>query len=244
MRRSVRRAAVAGLGLVSLALAGVFASGIAAELYGRIAAEHRSKGIFTLAGVSAARQAANLQPWRPASRAEVGWMMGLRGDLRPLHKQYRRALRLAPASAYLWLEYAEALARSYQLDNDYTVAVERATTLAPSARPVQVAAARMGSRHWNQGDEKVRAVWARNMSHVLATTPYDLLWPVVRDRREDVLCGFVGAELGLARWCFAVSAARTLCDTVETDAPGVAAEQCRRLGLNLPATDADDDDVP
>jgi hypothetical protein len=225
-------------------LAVVYAAGVAADLYGTMAAEHRSRGVFTLAGVSAAKQAVSLQPWRPAFRADVGWMMGLRGDRIKLHGQYRKALRWAPASAYLWLEYAEALARSYQIDNDYTIALTRATLLAPSARPLRSAVARMGSRHWNQGGDADRLVWARNMSYVLATAPSDLLWTVVQDRHESAFCGFVGSELGLSRWCFAITSARAICDALPPDATGPAVDQCQRLGLEVPAAEGTSDAAP
>lgn len=241
MGRRLRRASVAAFGLISIALAITFAAGLAADLYGTMAAEHRGRGVFTLAGVSAARQAVGLQPWRPAYRADLGWMMGLRGDPLRMHGQYRKALRWAPASAYLWLEYALALARSYQFDDDYTVALREATLLAPSAWPIRAATARMGARHWNQGGAADRLLWAQDMSAVLSTQPYDLLWTVLRDRREANFCGFVGSELGLSRWCFAVSAARSICDALPQDSKGSAADQCERLGLvRLPAeTDGD-----
>ncbi len=241
MRRRLRRAGVAAFGVISIALAITFTTGLAADLYGTMAAEHRGGGVFTLAGVSAAKQAVALQPWRPGYRADFGWMMGLRGDMARMHGQYRKALRWAPASAYLWLEYSLALARSYQFDDDYTVALRQATLLAPSAHPIRIAAARMGARHWNQGDETDRLLWAQDMSAVLATQPYDLLWTVLRDGRESSFCGFVGSELGLSRWCFATISARSICDALPPDAKGAAADRCERLGLlRLPnETDAD-----
>ncbi|HZP12825.1 MAG TPA: hypothetical protein VFB36_10430 [Nevskiaceae bacterium] len=241
MQRRLRRAAIAAFGLISIALAITFAAGLASDLYGTMAAEHRGRGLFTLAGVSAARQAVVLQPWRAGYRADLGWMMGLRGEMLRMRGQYRRALRLAPASAYLWLEYSLALARSYQFDDDYTIALRQATVLAPSARPIRAAAARMGARHWNQGGEADRKLWAQDMSDVLATAPYDLLWTVLRDGREANFCGFVGSELGLSRWCFAVNAARSICDALPSDTKGPAVEQCERLGLlHLPAETDDD----
>jgi hypothetical protein len=235
----MRRAAIAALGVVSVVLAFNFAGGLAADLYGTIAEEQRGLGGFTLTGVSAATRAVDLQGYRPGFHTDLAWMFGQRGEPGRMRKQYRMALRWSPANAYLWLEYAQALARNYQFDPEYTLALRKMTALGPNARPVRIAAARMGSRHWNQGGEADRLMWAQNMSYALTAAPYELLWTVLRERREAAFCGFVGSELGLSRWCFGVSAGRRLCDTLQPGAKGYAADQCERLGFLQPTGESD-----
>jgi hypothetical protein len=228
------------LAVVFLILAVAFGGGIAADFYARISAEHRAGGLSTMEGVSAANEAVRLQPWRSAFRSDLGWLLGVRGDLGRMRAQYRTALRWSPANAYLWLDYAQALARANRFDSEYTLALRRATHLSPNARPVQMATARMGAMHWGQGGEQDRKVWSQSMTYALRTAPYELLWSVLRARGEDAFCGHLGAEFALERWCFAVRSARQLCDGLAPDAKGIAADQCKRLGLAIPTDEAID----
>jgi hypothetical protein len=214
------------------ALAAAFALAVLSDAYGRISAEQRAAGGSNLAAVSAARHASRLQPWRVGFRIDLAWTLGVRGDVAAMRAEYRRALSWAPASAYAWLEYAQSLARAHRLDPEYTLALSRASFLS-HARPVQLQIARMGANHWSEGGEQDRGLWARNMAVALRSSPNEFLWQVLRARREGPVCGYVGAELGLSRWCAAVSSARQICDGLAPGAKGAAVDQCHRLGLSV-----------
>lgn len=227
------RWAFAGLAAVFLAVALLFASGIVADLYARIAIEHRFRAESSSVRASAAKHAAELQPWRAVLHSDLAWAFAARGDFELARQNFRTSLQRAPANAYLWLEYAQALARARRFDEEYTLALRQATLLSPNAKPVRLVAARMGALHWGQGGELERALWSQNIGYTLRVSPYDLLWGVLRTRREGSFCGHLGAELGLSRWCFSIQAARQLCDSIAPGARGASVDQCRKLGLAI-----------
>ena len=235
----LRSWSLAGLAVLCGGFFLLFASNLLGDAYARLSAEQRNQGLSNLAAISAARHAVRLQPWRSSFRSDLAWTFGVRGDVRSMRAAYHDALRWAPASAYLWLEYAQALARSRRFDAEYTLALTQAVRLAPNARPVQLSGARMGSVHWNHGGDEDRRIWAANLTYALRSSPQELLAWVLRRRKENSFCGFVGAELGLDRWCIAISAARRICDTLKPGAKGVAADQCARHGLWVAADDSD-----
>jgi len=208
----------------------IFAATFLAEAYGRLGTEQRSQGESTLVALSAGHHAVRLQPWRLNFRSDLAWAYGLRGDTQMMRNQYRSALRWNPANAYLWIEYAQALARARHIDQEYTLALKRGVTLS-HAQPMALLAARMGANHWSEGGLNDRTLWASSMTAALRSAPLDFLWHVVRARREGPLCGYVGKELGLTHWCTAVMGAREVCDGLDPAAQGPAADQCRHLGL-------------
>ncbi len=230
----------AGLFAISLLFTLLFAAALAGDLYGRLSAEQRARGQSNVAVISTAGHAVNLQPWRVGFRTDLAWTLGVRGDVHSMRAQYRHVLRSNPGSGYLWLEYAQALARAHRIDSEYTLALERASVLSHNAGPVQMMGARMGVNHWGQGGEADRAIWARNMTYALRTSPGEFLWHVLRARREAAFCGYVGVELGWGRWCTAVVVARGLCDSLRPGAKGAAADQCASLGLIPPKDDGTD----
>ena len=134
---SARRRLLTGFFLAgALGWAAIFGATFLAEAYGRLGSEQRSGGHSTLVSISAGHLAVRLQPWRMSFRSDLAWTYGLRDDPAAMRTQYRSALRWNPANAYLWIEYAQALARAHRIDPEYTLALTRAVALS-HARPVQ-----------------------------------------------------------------------------------------------------------
>jgi hypothetical protein len=179
--------------------------------------------------------AVSLQRWQPTYRGDLASTLSALGDVRRMREQYRRALRWNPANAYLWLNYAQGLARANHLDPEFELALVRAARLAPQLRPLQWHSAWLGVGYWNQGGEQARQTWALNFSDALRLAPEDFLKQILLARREHLFCGYAGAELGLGRWCGLMIFLRGLCDGMPADSRIPAAGNCQRLGLLPPA---------
>ena len=223
----------AGVALVTVgfAAAGVFAIWFLADLYARYGSEVRAARADDPVAEQAAALAVQLAPWNSSYHADYAWSLSAKGDSAGMRKQYRMALRLDPANPYRWVEYEQLLSRWRRFDHEFTQAAHRAAQLAPNSRPVEFHNAWIGVNYWTFGDEAARASWAGSMIHILGREPQKLLHRIVAARRESTFCGFVGAELGLGRWCQAIAWARPIC---EQAAPEQARTTpwCQDLGLS------------
>ncbi|MGQ0586160.1 MAG: hypothetical protein ACT4PK_03030 [Gammaproteobacteria bacterium] len=190
--------ALAGAALLLLLLLNLLA--LAGATYHRFA-EQRLDLLPDERATRAAAHAAALAPWSAPYRALQGWIHGESGDFAAADAAYVGALRLAPADALLWAEYAQALGRNRMFDQRLALATRRALELAPASPAVRQGVAYMGLGWWRFGDAELRELWRQSLRWELDHNRDAFLHALGRDGHKRVFCASHAAELGEESWC-------------------------------------------
>ena len=193
MKHAAALLAAAGLALLNLAQ-------LAGAGYAGFANRHidRPEAPGTLA---AARIAGGWTPWSSRHAALLGWVHAENGAAEPALAAYARALRLAPADAVLWSEYAQVLGRLGRFDAAMAHAVRRAQQLAPTSPAVRRALAELGLSYWSRGDDALRALWLESMRGELARNRGEFLAVALARGQGRTFCDQPAAALGEGAWC-------------------------------------------
>ena len=151
--------------------------------------------------LAAAELAARVSPWSSSRHALHGWLLAENRRADEAETAYRKALRLAPADALLWTEYALALARLGRFDAALTEAVTRAQQLAPNSPAVQRSLAEMGLSYWARSDAPQRALWLTSLRGELVASRQLFLGHVLTRGRTDIFCRDIAPQVGEEKWC-------------------------------------------
>ncbi|TXI81879.1 MAG: hypothetical protein E6Q40_13115 [Cupriavidus sp.] len=162
-RESVRRLLLAVL--ILLAAASVYANTrwFGAHMYLKFADERGQSYLTRGAARHAASIALRLQP---SSARALQSLAGsdLFEDQIPLAlDEFRAALQLAPADAYLWRDYALALIYAGQFGPRLNLAVAQAQGWALQSRLVHFSLAVAGLRVYDRSDEELRKLWMHSI---------------------------------------------------------------------------------
>jgi Flp pilus assembly protein TadD len=185
--------AAALLGLLNLA--NLAATGYAAAANRQLDRPESPKAL------AAARIASQLAPWSAKHHALHGWLLAENRRAEDALAEYRAALRLAPADALLWAEYAQVLARLGRFDATLTDALERARALAPNSPVIERTLAEIGLSYYLRGDDAQRALWLEAMRGELARSRVLFLTHVLTRGQQAVFCGALAPKLGEEAWC-------------------------------------------
>ena len=196
MSRGVTIAGIAAALLLALASGGL----LLAAAYASFAERHLDDP-RDLRAVTASRIAASLAPWTASTLALHAWLLMEQGDAGLARLVYHRALRLAPADALLWAEYAIAMTRLDPNDSTILGAVARAQQLAPSSPAIQAALAELGLNSWNTSSEELRTLWLSSMRHQLIYARTAFLGMTVARGQVFTFCSGPANDLGERSWC-------------------------------------------
>ncbi|MGH8461596.1 MAG: hypothetical protein ACRESS_08330 [Stenotrophobium sp.] len=125
--------------------------------------------------------------------------------------EYRQALQLAPADAYLWRDYAFALVSTGHFDDRVQQAVRHAQALAAQSDTLQLSLALIGTGVYRQSDPALRALWLASIRHSFAAHWQPLLEAASRAGQEELLCREVIAKPDSNPWCIQVRAKEKAC---------------------------------
>lgn len=221
IQESVRRLFLGGL--ILLAAVSVYANSrwFGAQLYLKFA-DDRGQSYQTRA---AARQAAGiahrLQPLSArAIQAQAG--SDLFEDKVPLAlDEFRSALRLAPADAYLWRDYALALIYADQFDSRLNLAVSQAQTWAVQSRLIHFSLAVAGLRVYDRSDTELRALWMHSIRVAYPDYVNVILGVAYVADQDLLLCqGDVIPNPETNVWCAAARWRHGLCSDTGTGESG------------------------
>jgi tetratricopeptide (TPR) repeat protein len=151
--------------------------------------------------LAAARIATQLAPWSAKHHALHGWLLAENRRADESLAAYGDALRLAPADALLWAEYAQVLARLGRFDGALTEALARAATLSPNSPIIQRTLAEIGLSYYQRGDEAQRALWLDSMRATLGRERRLFLGHVLTRGQRQVFCDELAPKLGEEAWC-------------------------------------------
>ena len=198
------RLAAALLAAVILALLNL--ANLAGAGYANLA-NHRLDQPESPGTLAAAQIAARWTPWSSPRQALYGWLLAenRRGD--ESEAAYRKALRLAPADALLWAEYAQALARLGRFDAALTGAVTQARQLAPNSPAVQHSLAELGLSYWQRGTGEQQALWLASMRDELARSRGAFLGHALTRGQGQTFCRGPARPLGEEKWCESIASA-------------------------------------
>jgi hypothetical protein len=174
---------------------------------------------------AAARQAAgiahSLQPFSARAMQSQASSDLLGGKVPLALDEYRAALQLAPADAYLWRDYALALIYAGQFDSRLTLAVTQAQTWAIQSRTLHLSLAVAGLRVYERSDAPLRQLWMRSIR--TAYPDYvDVLLGVAYVADQDLLLcnGDVIPDPGSNVWCAAARWRHGLCSDIGVGGTG------------------------
>lgn len=151
--------------------------------------------------LAAARIASQLAPWSAKYHALHGWLLAENRLAEESLAAYDEALRLAPADAVLWAEYAQVLARLGRFDDALTGALEQARTLAPNSPVIQRTLAELGLAYFERGNARQREIWLDAMRAELAQNRKPLLTHVLTRGQRQLFCLELAPKLGEEAWC-------------------------------------------
>ena len=151
--------------------------------------------------LAAAQIAARVSPWSSSRNALHGWLLAENRRADESDAAYRKALRLAPADALLWSEYALALARLGRFGAALTDALTRAQQLAPNSPVVQRTLAEIGLSYFSRGDAQQRALWLASLRGELAANRRLFLGFVLTRGRVQTFCRDIAPQVGEEKWC-------------------------------------------
>lgn len=220
-QESVRRLLLAVL--ILLMFVGVYGNTrwLGAHIYLKFA-DDRGQSYLTR---GAARQAADIaHRLQPFSARAVQLQAGadLFNGKTPLAlAEYRAALQLAPADAFLWRDYALALIYGGQFDSNLTLAVTQAQGWAVQSRPLHGSLAVAGLKVYDRSDAELRKLWMHSIR--LAYPDYvNVILGVAYVADQDLLLcnGDVIPDPGSNVWCAAARWRHGLCSDIGTGETG------------------------
>lgn len=115
--------------------------------------------------------------------------------------EYEQALKLAPADAFLWRDYALARISSGLIDTDLEKAVAQAQELAPKSRPLQISLALAGLKIYALSSPGLRARWLESLRLAYLFQPKGLIFAAYVSGQDLMLCEKVIPDSGSNPWC-------------------------------------------
>lgn len=188
--------ALAGAALLFVLNLLAFTSG----LYARFA-EQRLEQVPDERASRAAALSAQLAPWSAPALAMDGWIRGNSGDFDAADAAYASALRLAPADALLWTEYALVLGRNRVFDARLELATRRALALAPTSPVVRQGLARMALSYGRFAGPALLELWSGLLREEHARDRTAFLQALEREGYRGTFCAGYAADLGETGWC-------------------------------------------
>lgn len=205
------RFAWTGALLLTLVVTALLGRALFADLYAEHGQSRRRAAPTGAVALEATRIATRLAPWQAQAWRAYAQSLASRGEHSSALEPLREALRRAPADASLWLDLARALARDGNFGAPLEHAVATAQRLAPNSPSVQLALAMEGAQFWRHASAPMQELWLASMRFALRRNARQFLLFVAAAQREEYVCGYVGAELDLARWCEFARGSRGFC---------------------------------
>lgn len=211
-QESVRRLLLGGL--ILLALIGVYenARWFGAQMYLKFA-DNRGQAYQTR---DAARKAAGiayrLQPFSARAMQAQASNDLFEDRVTLALDEYQAALRLAPADAYLWRDYALALIYVDQFDAELNHAVTQAQTWAVKSKAVHFSLAVAGLRVYDRSDAALRKLWMHSIRLAFIGNRDAVLTVAYVADQDLLLCnGDVIPDPETNLWCAAARWRHGLC---------------------------------
>jgi tetratricopeptide (TPR) repeat protein len=151
--------------------------------------------------LAAARIASRLAPWSAKYHALHGWLLAENRRADEAEAEYRSALKLAPADALLWAEYAQVLARLGRYDAALTESLEQARILSPNSPVIERMVAELGLSYYEHGNARQREVWLEAMRSELARSRGLFLSHVLTRGQREPFCREIAPQLAEEAWC-------------------------------------------
>lgn|GEM_PF-4726953 len=226
IQQPIRLAMLTGLALLAAASVYYNVRWLGAESYLRFSEQRGQSAATRTVARHAADIAHRLQPSSArALKTLASNDLFLRQDALALD-EYSAALRLAPADAYLWRDYALALIYTETFDPRLEHAVIQAQTWGRRAKPIHLSLAIAGLRVFRQSSPALRSRWLESIRLAYQDQPNALLWVAYVADEELLLCDNDIIQKAEANgWCAAARWRHGLCSTVSTDATGCFRKQ-------------------
>lgn len=215
-------------GLVLLAVAAVYGNArwLSAESYLRFSTQRAQNSATRPAARQASDIAHKLQPFSArALQSQAGNDLFL-GHSELALDEYSAALRLAPADAYLWRDYALALVYARTFDQRLEHAVVQAQIWGRKSTTVHMALALAGIKVFRQSSPALRNSWLNSIRIAYWDQPNAVLWVAYVADDELLLCdNNIIPQAETNGWCAAARWRHGLCSTVSTDQTGCFRKQ-------------------
>lgn len=211
-QQSVRRLSLGVLILLAVVSVFMNARWFGANMYLKFADDRGQSSQTRATARHAAAIASRLQPFS-ARAMQAQASSDLFEEKVPLAlDEYRAALQLAPADAYLWREYALALIYANQFDASLNNAVLQAQTWALRSKPVHFSLAVAGLRVYDRSDDALRKLWMVSIRNAYPDYRNVILGVAYVADQDLVLCnGDVIPDPGTNPWCAAARWRHGLC---------------------------------
>ena len=135
--------------------------------------------------------------------------------------EYQDALRLAPADAFLWRDYALALIYADQFDARLTNAVTQAQSWALKSKPIHLSLAIAGLRVYDRSNPALRKLWMHSVQIAYYYYRDSILSAAYIADQDLLLCnGDVIANPATNVWCASARWRHGLCSDVGTGETG------------------------
>jgi hypothetical protein len=219
--------------LAALALVGLFAASLGAELYGEVVAAQRVGGVHRASTLHAATLAQQLAPRKAEARRVLALALSARDADAEARSQAGRALRWAPAEGESWRVLARVLAHGGEFGPPLGAALQGATRQAPYSMDVHLSLALDGVAYWTSGDDRARALWLRSIRLLTHRRWSQFMRQITLARGENAFCHHAGEQLKLRQWCNKVGEYRLGCS--RRDLKPQQRTWCDQLGFRLPA---------
>lgn len=211
------------IGLIAVVAISVYcnASWLLSQAYLRFA-DDRAQSFQTLpVALQASRIAQKMQPSSAhALQASAGYELFL-GQPDQALNHYAAALKLAPADAYLWRDYAMALVYAGKFDGRLDHAVDMAQTWGLQSSPIHLSLALTGLKVFQQSGRPLRALWMKSIKRAYWERPDAVLLTAYNAEQELLLCdGSVILKPETNVWCAAARWRHGLCSTAGTGVDG------------------------
>ncbi|MGH8507087.1 MAG: hypothetical protein ACRETM_14180 [Stenotrophobium sp.] len=131
--------------------------------------------------------------------------------------EYRQALQLAPADAFLWRDYALAQLESGHNDLALKQAVIHAQTLAPKSAPLQLSLALAGLKVYAQSAPDLQVRWLDSIRFTYLYQPRGLLFAAYVAGQDLMLCQRVVLQPEHNPWCIQARWRHGLCQSQGPD---------------------------
>lgn len=141
---------------------------------------------------------------------------------------YEHALKLAPADAFLWRDYAVARIRLGLIDVELEKAVIQAQSLAPKSKPLQFSLAMAGLKVYAQSNPALQSRWLQSIRFAYYIQPNGLIFAAYVAGQDLMLCQQVIPNSGSNPWCIQARWRHGLCQNPHHP------ESCRAPSPRIP----------
>lgn len=209
---SVRRSMLAVLILLAVVSVYMNARWLGASMYLKFADDRGQSSLTRGAARHAAGIAQRLQPFSARALQAQASSDLFEEKVALALDEYRAALQMAPADAYLWREYALALIYANQFDARLNNSIVQAQTWALRSKPIHFSLAVAGLRVYDRSDDALRKLWMVSIRKAYPDYRNVILGVAYVADQELLLCnGDVIPDPGINPWCAAARWRHGLC---------------------------------